>query len=164
MSIIGESKLGVDYLTVESSFGSVKGFINKDYPNVAQFLGIRFAEPPTGPRRWLPPVAKAPADHIDATEFGPSPPQWSGKNASVYNTDVPELRIKDGTSEDCLSLCIYVPEKAAKDPKSAKLPVIVWITGGAFLVGGNTIPYQNPTPWVNRSQRHIVVSIKYAYD
>lgn len=50
-------------------------------------------------------------------------------------------------SEDCLSLSIWVPAKAAEDPARSKLLIIVWITGGAFLVGGTTVPYQNPTPW-----------------
>ncbi|KAH8889184.1 acetylcholinesterase [Thozetella sp. PMI_491] len=161
MSIPSESKNGVEYLTIESTAGSVKGFINKDYPGVAQFLGIRFAEAPIGPRRWLPPVPKAPADWIDATQFGPSCPQWKGGPRSVYNSVVTELQIRDDMDEDCLSVCIWTPAKAAKDSTSAKLPVIVWITGGAFLVGGSTIPYQNPTPWVEQSQRHIVVCINY---
>ncbi|OTA90440.1 hypothetical protein M434DRAFT_33595 [Hypoxylon sp. CO27-5] len=151
----------VDYLTVESTFGSVRGFIKKDYPKVAQFLGIPFAEAPVGSKRWLPPVPKSPINHIDATQFGPSPYQWFEGPPSIYNSDVPEFRINDPMSEDCLSLCIWVPAKAARDPSGTKLPVIVWITGGAFLVGGSTVPYQNPTPWVESSQRHIVVSINY---
>ncbi|KAH8890540.1 alpha/beta-hydrolase [Thozetella sp. PMI_491] len=162
MSIISESRLGVEYLDLESSFGPVKGFINKDYPNVAQFLGIRFAEAPVGPRRWLPPVAKARSDGlIDATEFGPSCPQFIDGPPSVYNSDVPEFGIKDPMGEDCLSLCIWAPAQAAQNPETAKLPVIVWITGGAFLVGGSTVPYQNPTSWVETSQRHLVVTINY---
>ncbi|KAI1416414.1 acetylcholinesterase [Hypoxylon sp. FL1857] len=151
----------VEYVTVKSTLGSVRGFIRKDYPNVAQFLGIPFAEAPVNSRRWLPPVPKSPVDHIDATEFGPSSYQWFNGPPSVYNSDVPEFRIIDSMSEDCLSLSIWVPAKAARNPSGAKLPVIVWITGGAFLVGGSTVPYQNPTPWVETSQRHIVVSINY---
>ncbi|KAK1510631.1 acetylcholinesterase [Colletotrichum tamarilloi] len=161
MSIISESNLGVDYVTVNSTFGSVKGFINRDYPNVAQFLGIPFAEPPIGPRRWLPPTPKAPVDSIDGTKFGLSCPQQLGGRPSVYNTDVTEHQIRDDTSEDCLSLCIWAPKDAAKEGFTKKFPVIVFITGGAFLVGGSTIPYQNPTPWIESSKRHIVVSINY---
>ncbi|KAF4819254.1 Acetylcholinesterase [Colletotrichum siamense] len=162
MSVISESKHGVEYLTVDSTFGAVKGFINKDYPNVAQYLGIPFAEPPIGSRRWLPPTPKAPPTAIDATRFGPSCPQQNkGGRPSVYNTDVPELQIRDETSEDCLSLCIWTPKEAVESASIARLPVIVFITGGAFLVGGTTVPYQNPTPWVESSQRHIVVSINY---
>ncbi|ORY59521.1 Alpha/Beta hydrolase protein [Pseudomassariella vexata] len=163
MSSITPNKLLVDYLTVDSSFGPVKGFIHKDYPHVAQFLGIPFAEAPVGSRRWLPPVPKASVEEeFNATEFGPSCPQWYKPGPpSVYNSLVTELQIRDEMSEDnCLSVSIWMPAKAAKDP-TAKLPVIVWITGGAFLVGGSSIPYQNPTPWVENSQRHMVACINY---
>ncbi|KAI1633699.1 para-nitrobenzyl esterase [Biscogniauxia mediterranea] len=131
MACIKESKLGVDYLTVKSSFGSIRGFVDKAYPNVAQFLGIPFAEPPTGPRRWLPPVAKGPIDNLDTTRFGPL--------------------VSAMKAVDC--------DLTARE--EAKLPVTVWITGGAFLVRGSTVPYQNLTPWIETSQRHIVVSINY---
>ncbi|KAK7733292.1 hypothetical protein SLS53_008189 [Cytospora paraplurivora] len=164
MSVINESKSGVEYLTVNSSFGSVKGFVNKDYPNVAQFLGIRFAEPPRGALRWLPPVPKTPAgpaETIDATAFSPSCPQWTGGPAVVYNTVCTEFNIRGETDEDCLSVSIWTPEKAAKKSAEYKLPVIVWITGGAFVIGGSTVPYQNPTPWVDSSKRHIVVCVNY---
>lgn len=163
MSIIKESKSGVEYLTVNSSFGSVKGFVNKDYPNVAQFLGIRFAEPPKGPLRWLPPVPKTPAgpaETIDGTAFSPSCPQSTGGPPAVYNTVCTEFSIRDETGEDCLSVSIWAPEEAARKPGEYELPVIVWITGGAFVVGGSTVPYQNPTPWVASSKRHIVVCVK----
>ncbi|KAI1387600.1 acetylcholinesterase [Hypoxylon trugodes] len=149
------------YLSLNSTFGTIRGFVNQDYPHVAQFLGIPFAEAPVGPRRWLPPVPKAPADHFDATEFGLSCPQWFGGPPSVYDSDVPEFSINDTTSEDCLSLSIWAPAEAVKDPPKSKLPVVVWIPGGAFLVGGSTVPYQNPIPWVEKSQRHIVVSVNY---
>ncbi|KAJ0318097.1 hypothetical protein COL5a_010845 [Colletotrichum fioriniae] len=163
MSIFSDSNLGFDYITVDSTFGPVKGFINRDYPNVAQFLGIPFAEPPIGSRRWLPPTPKSPVDSIDAVKFGFSCPQQLGGRPSVYNTDVTEHQIRDETSEDCLSLCIWAPKNAVKEGSTKKLPVIVFITGGAFLVGGSTIPYQNPTPWIENSKRHIVVSIKSVY-
>ena len=148
------------YLTLQSTFGTIKGFVDSATPNVTQFLGIPFAEPPTGSRRWLPAVAKTPVDYIDATTFGPSCPQITTGPPSIYNSDCREYRIDDPTSEDCLSASIWVPAKAVKNPASAKLPVIVWITGGAFLVGGATVPYQNPSRWVESSQRHIVVCIK----
>jgi carboxylesterase type B len=45
-------------------------------------------------------------------------------------------------------------------PKS-KLPVLFFIPGGGFQTGGITVPWQIPTPWVERSQAHIVVTINY---
>ncbi|KAI0113098.1 para-nitrobenzyl esterase [Daldinia grandis] len=161
MACLKKGPSNANHLDVKSTFGLIRGFVGKDYPKVAQFLGIPFAEAPVGSNRWLPPVPKNSVDDFDATEFGPSCPQWFDGPPSIYNSDVPEFRINGAMSEDCLSLSIWVPVKAARDPSKSKLPVIIWITGGAFLVGGTTVPYQNPTPWVETSQRHIVVSINY---
>jgi carboxylesterase type B len=43
----------------------------------------------------------------------------------------------------------------------AKLPVMLFIPGGSFFMGGIAVPYQIPAGWVNRSQQHIVVSLNY---
>ncbi|KAF4627233.1 hypothetical protein G7Y89_g10927 [Cudoniella acicularis] len=46
----------VSSLAVDTTVGTVYGLINSTTPNVAQFLGIPFAEPPIGSLRWLPPI------------------------------------------------------------------------------------------------------------
>lgn len=45
-----------------------------------------------------------------------------------------------GQSEDCLTLSVLVPEGTKPD---AKLPVLVWIYGGAFTQGSGSI-YNSP--------------------
>ena len=37
--------------------------------------------------------------------------------------------------EDCLILNVYVPEKAFSSKLDMKLPVMVWIYGGALVIG-----------------------------
>ncbi|KAK0125034.1 hypothetical protein ONS96_008900 [Cadophora gregata f. sp. sojae] len=120
------------------------------------FLGIPFAEPPTGDRRWTPFVAKTPAGDIDATSLSPSCPQYDTSIPSTYEIDARDFLISGPTSEDCLTLSIWAPLTAANNC-SEKLPVIVWIYGGGQLTGGAQIEYQIPTPWVQRSQEHILV-------
>lgn len=154
--------IGCNLITVDSPVGTITGFIDKKTPKVAQFLGIPFAEPPIGSLRWLPPVSKSHMEHIDATAFGPSCCQIVGGAPSVYNSDAPEFKINDGTSEDCLTLSIWVPAFAINRHQPVSLPVIVWLFGGAYAIGGSTVPYQNPCNWVESSQRHIVVAIKCA--
>ena len=39
-------------------------------------------------------------------------------------------------SEDCLFLDVYVPGAAVRSPSTLKLPVILWIYGGAYIFGG----------------------------
>jgi carboxylesterase type B len=65
------------------------------------------------------------------------------------------------TFEDCLYLAVWTPKAAA--PK-AGLPILFFMTGGGFIIGGVDIPWQMPTSWVERSQSHIVVTINYRLD
>lgn len=147
---------------VDTTSGSVQGFVSETAPNVAQFLGIPFAEKPVGPRRWLPPLPKSKVNTtIDATRFGPACSQFGSVTPSIYTEDAPEFNIypSDNVSEDCLSLSVWTPKRCLQE-ESQPLPVIVWIYGGGFVEGGYNVPYQNPTPWVQRSKKHIVVSVK----
>lgn len=149
-------------LTIETSSGPVTGIINGTTPNVAQFLGIPFAEQPVGARRWLPAIAKSREDYIDATRFGHSCPQFEGNASNVWLDDAPEfVTPTDTTGEDCLSVNVWAPWKQDHQDDEP-LPVIAWIYGGAFQTGGGNIEYQNPSRWIERSQKHIVVGIKSA--
>jgi para-nitrobenzyl esterase len=88
--------------------GQVQGFV-KDDVNV--FRGLPFAAAPVGELRWREP--KAPA-------------KWSGVRAANAYGGVCNQQ------EDCLFLNVTRPVSA--DEKS-KLPVLMWIHGGAFAVG-----------------------------
>lgn len=160
-----------DPLTVTTPSGTYIGLINGTAPQVRQFLSIPFAEPPVGNLRFAPPVqCNATAGPRDTTQFPPSCPQYNSGSPSLWSALVPEWLIRDpgqnstagayatGSAEDCLYLGIWTPTK----PKG-KLPVLVFLTGGGFQVGGVDIPYQLPYHWVQRTQAHIVVSVKYVH-
>ncbi|XP_013116071.2 esterase B1 [Stomoxys calcitrans] len=84
------------------------------------FEGIPYAQPPVGELRFKSPLpAESWSDVRDCLEFEVKPMQ---KN---YQGEI------EG-SEDCLYLNVYVKELKAKK----KLPVMVWIYGGAFNTGG----------------------------
>lgn len=106
--------------------GMIRGVKEGD---VDIFRGIPFAAPPTGEFRWRPPQPAASWDGIrDATKFGPICAQAGfGRGAGG---------IAEGSSEDCLYLNVWKPSGSKE---GAKLPVMVWIHGGAFVGGsGNT--------------------------
>lgn len=119
----------VNSLRVDTTVGTVYGFINGTTPNVAQFLGIPYAEPPVGALRWLPPTTKSPVSSIDATAFSPSCPQYASSNPSVYSVDSPDFLISGPTSEDCLTINVWAPV-TSRSNCTEKLPVLVWIYGG----------------------------------
>lgn len=145
-------------LIVDTTSGPVTGFINNDAPQVAQFLGIPFAEQPVGERRWLPPIPKSREASIKATSFGNSCPQYLSNKSTIWTVDAPEFGISPGIGENCLSVNVWTPHRPRDSSKS--LPVIAWLYGGGFQTGGGSVPYQNPSHWIQRSRRHIAVSIK----
>lgn len=111
---------------VRTVSGMVRG-ITENGVNI--FRGIPYAAPPVGEFRWRPPQPVAPWEGVrDAKEFGPSCAQagWPRGQGSIAQ----------GSSEDCLYLNLWVPSGIKP---SAKLPVMVWIHGGAFVGGSGNV-------------------------
>ena len=66
--------------TVHTQSGPVRG----SRTDVIAFKGIPYAAPPTGNRRWRPPVAAERwTDVRDATQFGPRCPQTAPARAGL---------------------------------------------------------------------------------
>jgi para-nitrobenzyl esterase len=107
---------------------------------VNRFAGIPFAKPPTGDLRWKPPQP---------------PASWQGtRSASSFGSYCPQTPGFLGGNEDCLYLNVYAPAGATKK----NLPVMVWIHGGAYVLGtGQTY---DPASLVTRGNA-IVVTINY---
>jgi carboxylesterase type B len=65
-------------------------------------------------------------------------------------------------SEDCLRLNITMP---ASNPSTSRLPVLVFVHGGAFFIGSSTRPYYDPTSMCEDAMQqgfpHIFVSLNY---
>ncbi len=87
------------------------------------YLGIPYADPPTGENRWMPPRPPTWAE-IPATEFGPKCPQGKAGDLEILGPD---------ESEDCLYLNVWTPNPTPSG--DGTLPVMVFIHGGAFISG-----------------------------
>ena len=123
--------------------GAIEGIYGGD---MAEFLGIRYAAPPVGALRWMPPQA-VPSNLVSHTAraFGPHCAQLT----SAYG--------QASTNEDCLYLNVFTP-KASQAAGAKPLPVMVWIHGGALLVGESDD--YNPVNLVNTGNT-IVVTLNY---
>ena len=108
---------------VRTAYGLVRGTIQGD---AHAFLGIPYAAPPTGRRRYRAPEPPQPWEgERDATAYGPvclqvPMPGVFGEFGSPPNAP----------GDDCLNLNVWTPDAAASG-----LPVLVWIHGGAFYAG-----------------------------
>jgi para-nitrobenzyl esterase len=92
-------------------------------PGGAVFMGIPFAQPPIGNLRWREPMPVKP---------------WSGvRGALSYGSPCVQIgRQSPSGSEDCLYLNVWTPEW----PVRSRLPVMLWIFGGANAVGSASNP------------------------
>mmetsp|Transcript_3084 Transcript_3084/g.8279 ORF Transcript_3084/g.8279 Transcript_3084/m.8279 type:complete len:663 (+) Transcript_3084:84-2072(+) len=108
------------------NLGKVVGLDRKEYPLVAEFRGIPYAEPPL---RWQPPKIHQGwgGGTFNATDYGNICFQEVAPALSLESPD-------DKQSEDCLILQIGTP-KSALEAGAKKLPVMLWIHGGGFRMG-----------------------------
>jgi para-nitrobenzyl esterase len=131
---------------VSTSAGRVRGRIEK---GVAVFRGIPFGKPPIGPLRFQAPESPAPWDGVrDAAEFGPAAPQ-APMTAEGGQPGPPA-----DTTGDWLTVNVWTP-----DPAAARLPVLVWIYGGAYMFGASSEPGYDGTPFAQGGA--VFVSLNY---
>lgn len=107
-----------DPARVDVEQGRVRGRVVE---GVVEFLGVPFAEPPVGERRFAAPVPAAPWDgERSATDWPPPCPQLPPQGGELLG------------SEDCLALNVWRPVDAVD------APVLVFIHGGGNMFGASS--------------------------
>ena len=132
---------------VETTEGRIQG-VSQGGINV--FRGIPYARPPVeGLRFRRPQRHTAWSESRDATRFGPAAPQnadpldhlWGGFPVAPH--------------EDCLTLNVWTPGL-----DDSRRPVMVWLHGGAFVIGSGSEYWFEGTRLARRGDV-VVVTINY---
>ncbi|WP_405749030.1 carboxylesterase family protein [Streptomyces sp. NBC_00012] len=111
--------------TFKTKNGQVQGF--RASAEVVAVLGVPYAAPPFGANRFREPFpAPAWTEVRDCTAFGPVAPQ---------SAQLPGAPVWSPDDEDILTLNIWTPV-----PEGGRLPVLVWIHGGAYTFGSSAQP------------------------
>jgi para-nitrobenzyl esterase len=110
---------------VQTASGPVAGAVSG---GLARFMSIPFAAPPVGDLRFAAPQR---------------PTSWSAPlNVTAPATPCPQLKLEGALfvgGEDCLQLTVLVPEAALPPAHSAApLPVMVYLFGGAYILGDSS--------------------------
>ncbi|KAH9507745.1 hypothetical protein Btru_053624 [Bulinus truncatus] len=146
------------HVTLTTTLGNVTGFrqVNSDV-KVETFYAIPYAQKPTGPLRFKPPV---PATPWTETLLGTVKPKscWQLIDTSLNGFE--GINMWNPTtvmSEDCLHLNVWRPL-----PSNDSVPktIMVWIYGGGFTTGTTTLNVYDGTQLAARNDV-IVVSFNY---
>lgn len=131
----GKNSVDLTTKVVTTEGGTLRGANEAGYRS---FLGVPFAEPPVGEKRWRPPVPAAKwSGQRDATKPGAACPQ-QGSIVSGGDSG------NGSTVEDCLYLNVYTPTDGTARrtlpelARAGKLPVMVWIHGGSYTSGAGS--------------------------
>lgn len=122
--------MSTDQVVAETAYGPVRGAADG---GAICWKGIRYAAPPLGVLRFRAPQPPQPwTEPADATRFGKACPQPPVPNFP--------MNLGAGQDEDCLTLNVWAP--SGSSPGDGK-PVMVWIHGGAYVLGSGSQPYYN---------------------
>lgn len=132
----------VEPTLVDTQSGKVRG---RREHGVHVFSGIPYARAarfhaPMSPQPWT--------ETLEATSFGPIAPQLPSPLSDLLGGASDEL------AEDCLSLNVWTPGL------DGRRPVMVWIHGGAFVMGSGSSPWYDGTRFAT-SGDVVLVTINY---
>ncbi|MDH3680036.1 MAG: carboxylesterase family protein, partial [Acidimicrobiia bacterium] len=136
---------------VDTAYGSVNGIARE---GVHAFRGIPYAAAPDGGRRFRPPERPASWEGVRPSRFGDVVRQAraQGQFGDLFLPPNPQ-------GSDCLNLNVWTP-----DPGAAGLPVLVWIHGGAFVIGSGSDGVYDGTTFARNGVVTVTINYRLGVD
>ena len=120
-----------------SGLGTANGIIDADYDDVIVIKRIPFAKPPIGELRFNAPRIERDWSNYAHVDSSGSVLVLDAVGNSQHCFQAVDSNNNTDSSEDCLYLDLYIP-KAAIENDMVKVPVYLYLHGGAFMFGMNT--------------------------
>ena len=144
--------------------GPIRG-VYREHPDgsiTTNFLGIPYATPPVGALRFTRPQPYPVWEEVrPADTHGDSCEQLINLLEPILPPDFSEKYLQNLTySEDCLSLNVFYPGNFSEWDEGRERAVMVWIHGGAFILGQASFRLYEGD-WLANYGDVIVVSIHY---
>lgn len=131
--------------------GAVRGRRAARDRGIVAVLGLPYAAPPFGGRRFRAPQPVEPWDGVrDCSAFGPVAPQ---------SAELPGAPVWSPGDEDILTLNIWTPADGPGD-----LPVLVWIHGGAYVFGSAAQPDFDGTALAGRGLVVVTLNSRIGFE
>lgn len=125
-------------------------FVGRKSEGVITYKGIPFVgKQPVGEYRWKAPVDFEPDDGVYEAYYN--------AKSAYQRLDLSETASLYYQGEDCLYLDIWTTGNEAPEKK----PVIVWIHGGGYVLGGTVDPLYDCCNFVKENNDVVFVSIPY---
>ncbi|KAK3696624.1 hypothetical protein LTR37_017877 [Vermiconidia calcicola] len=154
-------------LTASTSDGEIIGHLAKNRSSVLEFLGIPYAQPPTGNLRFAAPAKRQGSGSYVASDWSSDCPQASSPPYDFPGFTPRAQQIINyfagnaGTrrDEDCLTLNIWT-RPLASSCESAQKPVLVFFYGGRTAIGTTHSPVYDGQYFAD-AEDVVVVTVNY---
>lgn len=161
--------LGERFNTISVNLPAGGKVTGRSFSKVESFNTIPYAHPPVGPLRLRPPRRlTGDIGSVDGTGMAPACPQMfiSTSAMDAFSNilgkllQIPFLKPITGGQEDCLTVSVQRP---AGVKAGDKLPVLFWIYGGGFELGGTNMYDATSllTSAVGQNQPFVFVAVNY---
>ena len=136
-------------IVVKTEAGNVRGQV---IAGITVFKSVPYAAPPVGTLRFAAPVKPIRWDDIrDAIKSGPTSPYPQPKEGDIDDKPTLPGWVK---GDDYLTANVWTP-----DLKGDHIPVMVYIHGGAFVLGASDVPLFDGTNFAKKGV--VMVSFNY---